>query len=364
MHFVTINIDPLLLFLLLGGFQGLLLALVLLSIRRGNLRANKIRGILVLVFSAHIIIHALGHILPIIRFYHLNDFIVTFYWIFGPLILWYVKLLTVRSVQWTSNDFWQLVPFAASLSLLIFFLFRFSEESFQNASEIINRLMLLHLLGYLVLAVRQLIRYAILVKKTRASWGNINLNWLRSFVIQSGLVWLAAIVFKFFDWFPRSADFFLAVVSIYIYWNVYTSLRQPEILSIDFDEALIKKKYEKTNLDPERAAAYLQKLETAMDRDQLFLQNEITLPQLAGHLGVSVHHLSQIINERFHQNFFEFINSRRVKEAQKRLLDPANDHLTILAIGLEVGFNSASAFNSAFKKFIGMTPSEARKKRP
>ena len=364
MHFVTINIDPLLLFLLLGGIQGLLLALVLLSIRRGNLRANKIRGILVLVFSAHIIIHALGHILPVIRFYHLNDFIVTFYWIFGPLILWYVRLLTVRSVRWTRTNFWQLLPFAVSLALTIFFLFGFSDESFQKASDTINRLMLLHLLGYLVLAARQIIRYAILIKKTRSSWGNINLNWLRSFVFQSVLIWLAAMIFKFFDWLPRSLDFFLAIVSVYIYWNVYTSLRQPEILSIDFDDELIKKKYEKTNLDPERVDEYLQKLESAMSRDQLFLQNEITLPQLAGHLSMSVHHLSQIINEKFQQNFFEFINSRRVNEAQKRLLDPANDHLTVLAIGLDVGFNSSSAFNSAFKKFIGITPSEARKNRP
>ncbi|RPI77297.1 MAG: AraC family transcriptional regulator [Desulfobacteraceae bacterium] len=363
MHLVLFQIDSLLIFLLLGGFQGLLLALFLLTIRRGNRRANRVRGILVLIFSAHIIIHALGHILPVIRFYHLNDFIVISYWAFGPLILWYVRLLTVRSVQWTRTNFWQLLPFAAGLVLMIFFSFGFSDESFQKASDTINRLMLLHLLGYLVLAVRQIIRYAIVIKKTRSSWGNINLNWLRSFVFQSVLIWLSAMIFKFFDWLPRSLDFFLSIVSVYIYWNVYTSLRQPEILSIDFDDELIKKKYEKTNLDPERAAEYLQKIETAMNRDKLFLQNDISLPQLAGVLGMSVHHLSQIINDHFHQNFFEFINSRRVNEAQKRLQDPANDHLTVLAIGLDVGFNSSSAFNSAFKKFIDMTPSEARKNR-
>ena len=70
--------------------------------------------------------------------------------------------------------------------------------------------------------------------------------------------------------------------------------------------------------------------------------------------------LSQIINERLNKNFFELVNAHRIKEAKKRLLDPDAEPLTILAIAFEVGFNSKSAFNAAFKKYTRMTPTQFR----
>jgi len=42
-------------------------------------------------------------------------------------------------------------------------------------------------------------------------------------------------------------------------------------------------------------------------------------------------------------------------------LDPTKKHYSILAVAEEVGFNSKSAFNNAFKKQVKMTPSEFRK---
>ena len=37
------------------------------------------------------------------------------------------------------------------------------------------------------------------------------------------------------------------------------------------------------------------------------------------------------------------------------------DHFTVLAIGMDAGFNSKSSFNAVFKKQVGMTPSQFRK---
>ena len=61
------------------------------------------------------------------------------------------------------------------------------------------------------------------------------------------------------------------------------------------------------------------------------------------------------------QNFFDFINGYRIKEAKRLLVDPKGELLTILAIAEEVGFNSKSSFNTAFKKITGMTPTEYKK---
>jgi AraC-like DNA-binding protein len=56
------------------------------------------------------------------------------------------------------------------------------------------------------------------------------------------------------------------------------------------------------------------------------------------------------------------VNSYRIEEAGKRLADPAEDHKTILEIAYDTGFYSKSVFNTAFKKFTGMTPSQYKKK--
>jgi AraC-like DNA-binding protein len=105
---------------------------------------------------------------------------------------------------------------------------------------------------------------------------------------------------------------------------------------------------------------YLKKLEAFMVEERPHLDSTLTLPQLSGQLGISVHHLSQVINDKRKQNFFEFINCYRVEEAKLLLRDKNKQHLTITAIGFEAGFNSNSSFNDVFKKQTGQTPSQYR----
>jgi AraC-like DNA-binding protein len=92
-----------------------------------------------------------------------------------------------------------------------------------------------------------------------------------------------------------------------------------------------------------------------------FADSDLSLQKLAKKLAIPSHHLSQIINERLQKNFFEFVNSYRVAEAKKLLADPAKKHLNIAEIGFNVGFNSLSTFNAAFKNLTQMTPSLFRK---
>jgi AraC-like DNA-binding protein len=97
-----------------------------------------------------------------------------------------------------------------------------------------------------------------------------------------------------------------------------------------------------------------------MEQDRPFADGNLTIQKLAEKLSVPPNHLSQTINEKLGQTFSDFINSYRVEEAKRRLLDPASKHLSILGIAEEVGFNSKSSFNAVFKKHTNMTPSEFR----
>ena len=83
---------------------------------------------------------------------------------------------------------------------------------------------------------------------------------------------------------------------------------------------------------------------------------------LSQRLNASIHHLSQVINEKSGKNFFDLINGCRIEEAKTKLKDPSNQYEKILDIAFDVGFNTKVAFNKAFKKFAKMTPSQFRQK--
>ncbi|MBK7871250.1 MAG: helix-turn-helix transcriptional regulator [Saprospiraceae bacterium] len=117
-------------------------------------------------------------------------------------------------------------------------------------------------------------------------------------------------------------------------------------------------KYSNSSLSKADIKHYSNLIEQALQAEKLYQDANLKLPHLANHLNIPLYQLSQIINQEFGVNFSELINSYRIKEAQLRL---CNSDDKILAIAYDCGFNSISAFNSAFKKTTGLTPSQFRK---
>ncbi len=107
----------------------------------------------------------------------------------------------------------------------------------------------------------------------------------------------------------------------------------------------------------------IQEIQTLMDRDKLFLVEDLTLAAMAQALSerqpISREMLSGIINSHWKQNFNQFVNGYRVKEACRRLIESEE---SILGIAMGVGFNSKSVFNQAFRSRTGFSPGEYRKK--
>ena len=120
-------------------------------------------------------------------------------------------------------------------------------------------------------------------------------------------------------------------------------------------------KYKNSNLDNSQKKEYSIKLKDLLEQEKVFLKNDLTLNHISSKLEISTRNLSQIINEIFQKNFYDLINFYRVEEAKKALLTHGKNK-TILEIIYEVGFNSKSAFNTAFRKNTGLTPSEFKQK--
>jgi ligand-binding sensor domain-containing protein/AraC-like DNA-binding protein len=120
----------------------------------------------------------------------------------------------------------------------------------------------------------------------------------------------------------------------------------------------LEKKYEKTAIKPEQADAYLKVLLNYMKLGKPYLDPNLNSQKLSKLVAIPYHYLSQIINNKLNKIFFDFINEYRIADAIKKLKDPKESQKSIQQLAQEVGFNSQSAFNRAFKKITSQTPSD------
>jgi AraC-like DNA-binding protein len=104
--------------------------------------------------------------------------------------------------------------------------------------------------------------------------------------------------------------------------------------------------------------AWRDKLLALMAAEQPWLEPELTLTELAQRLHTNPGLLSKVINAGCGQNFNDFVNTYRVREARRKLADARFAHYSLVGVALESGFNSKSTFNRVFKKLTGQAPSE------
>ena len=136
--------------------------------------------------------------------------------------------------------------------------------------------------------------------------------------------------------------------------------RYPQFFQI-LKHEIKQKRYERTLLAGVNTELIYTRLMELMKEEQLFKDMELNLKTVAGLLAITPHQLSQFLNEHLNLDFRNFINRSRVEEAQRLLR--SDPDMSILTICFEVGFNSKSTFNAAFKKLTGMTPREFRMKK-
>ena len=209
----------------------------------------------------------------------------------------------------------------------------------------------------------------------------INLNWLRTIFIVLIIVNLIEIFSNIFsDIFPvftyQTGDNLVYALNVFLiffigYYGFKQILIYPQVNSKSDQnqkEQYIETKltgisetttkYIKSGLPKSDVENYYYSLIQLIDSEKLFLDNKLSIKTVADKLGMSVNHLSQVINQQSGKNFFKFINEYRVEEAIKLLTDQSNQRYTILAMAYDCGFNSKSSFNTIFKQYTGKTPSD------
>lgn len=117
-----------------------------------------------------------------------------------------------------------------------------------------------------------------------------------------------------------------------------------------------KPKYTKTQLEGLDKEKEVDKLIALIENEKVFYDEGLDLKMLAEKMNLTRHQVSEILNNVLGTNFHQFIREYRIREAQ--MLIQTQKNMNILNIAYEVGFQSKSTFNAAFKKITGLTPME------
>lgn len=97
---------------------------------------------------------------------------------------------------------------------------------------------------------------------------------------------------------------------------------------------------------------------TYLEAEKPYVNPNLTLNELALQLKVSNRQLSTLVNAELGKTFFDLVNSHRIEEAKRIITVSEDAKMTISEVMYQVGFNSKSSFNTAFKKYTGLTPTE------
>lgn len=378
-----IRTDLFSLFMLLGCVQGLILAYVFLSHAKGSNRSNLFLGILILAMSLIISDVWLGYTHYMFRVLWLVDFSEPLNLLMAPTAFLYTKTGVNQRVP--KRGWMHFIPsmvYLIYMCVLIYpqslaFKYNANIGSFHPELERIAATTYgSEWMFYPKWHINDLTFASMVIYSVAGFWFLIgafrergipfftgeksSLSWFRDMSLQLTFLIVVFFVVRISFRHDLGDHIIAAFISLIIYIISFTVVRK----SLFFHEPNERtaRKYEKSSLTQEIQSATLGKLEAVMLAERPFLDPGFSMPALSKRLGVSTHHLSQILNEELKQSFFDFLGAYRIGEAQRLLADEGNAHIKIEEIGQMVGYNSKSAFNTAFRKIAGCTPSEYRKK--
>jgi AraC-like DNA-binding protein len=121
-----------------------------------------------------------------------------------------------------------------------------------------------------------------------------------------------------------------------------------------------EQKKDSSRLPDEQLERQRERLIEELEKQELYLNPELRLSDLAAALDIRPYRVSEILNRGLQTTFYDLVNRYRISKAKELLVAPDSAHFNLLGIAMESGFKSKSVFNDACKKTTGMTPSQFR----
>lgn len=380
----AVNISAVSIFVFLGIFLGFVLSFFFIFKRSPNNPANRYQGLLLLSLSLCIFEQFLNMTGLIVRVLSLTNFTEPLNLILGPFLYLFVK----KSIdQMPSKKEW--LHFILPLLYLGYMMFdylqtnEFKYNSYVSSyhpdwprldvkttirpdpldlKRYLNLVTAIQILFYVVLSFVKISRTARLSGSTLISTRDDVLRSLRNMVIHL-LIIVIIFIFVKLNFEGDLGDYFIGV-----YVGIFTLMTTLRVMneSAYFERTasfidLPDVKYRKSSLNENSKQKILNEIITEFEKKEYFMENLASLSDLSKKIGQSHHHVSQVINEKLGKNFFELLAYYRIEKAKDILKSDKGAKITIEELSELVGYNSKTAFNNAFRKLTGKTPSEFKK---
>jgi len=376
----------------IGAIQGLILSIILFNVKTNRI-SNRLLGLLTLLWAIILTVFALQSIWIYNRFPHLIRVFFQLLFAWFPLLYLSVKYLFSYHKKFNRNDILHFLPMFISILLNIPFYLKSAEEKVAITYEGSGYYHIIELIGsdvislqgivYSILSLIVINRYKKRVVNLRSSLDEKIISGYRTGVIMALSAWCIGIIGNEFEkrGLSTGIDLFGVVYLIFvaiIYWLSILTLRSPEVFKLSKDEAseVLPERAKKDGLagetfagtEPGDGSGLFQndkelselndRLVEFLEKEKPFLDPDLSLEDLSKKLGVSRHKLSAVINQFQKMNFFELINSYRVKEVIKMMANPAESAKKMYELGYDAGFNSKASFYRVFKQMTHKTPVE------
>jgi len=298
---------------------------------------------------------------------------------YGPLLYFYVTSLIGRKIT-KKQLFYHSLPILGTFLIILPFAFREDSEKWLYFTDKFINLPLNLSIGtflqylsapvYFIWILKILNGHKEYLQNTHSSTDKISLGWMRKLLYGVITVWFIDCVNVY------ALNFTNLDIPYYVSWTIkftfiafiivigYYGINQGSIFVSVQPQS--EKKFESSSdskkITSEKSAQkYTDILISYMENEKVYLNNEIRIQDIAIKLNLPVHVLSYTINNNLNQNFYDFVNTYRINEAKKRLIDDEYKNLTIVAIAFDCGFNSKATFNRLFKQYTGVTPTQYKK---
>jgi len=383
MQDIPLQLNFIALVILLGIFIGLFISYFIIKKSFRHNASNLFMGVFILVLSLVMLEGWMNYTGYIFKVLWATNFAEPFNFIIAPLI--YLFVISQFKNFKKEKQWLHFLPFLFWLCYCIFFFIQTDVFKYNSNIDVmqldipflnddakrsddplhirsyINFMTLISFVIYTVFIVRLLLLKAKSLGNTIFNTKNKTLislrNSLTHFLIIIIIFIIVKLIFKndvgdYFIFLYLSFMIFMTAIQIMnssdYYSQVSSFLEVPTL------------KYKKSSLDTNTKKIILNGIVQQMKVEKYFKRSTASLSGLAKALHESSHHVSQVINEKLNQSFFEMLASYRIDEAKTILKTELGKKLTIEEIAEQVGYNSKSAFNTAFKKFTSQTPSEFR----
>ena len=352
---------------------SLLLAFFLLSVKSKNKISNKL-------FATFLILSAIDlsgwfQYLYLPGLSNFGMFKSMFSFLQMPVFYFYVLSVCYSDFKLKPNHFLHAIPFLIANLIMIPRFYSVNTaakyalwENYNTIWELIyvHISIDLQFIIYIILIFVLLKRYKKIYQQNFSDTSSKAFDWLFQFTLVSAIIHSVVIlknVLKYIDNRENTFESVQLLVSILglsvICWFVLKALKYPELFNgVNSKTELVSPTIDKkTTIN----SAEIEQLTSFMETQKPYLNPSLSIRNLSEELKMNSRDLSILINQHLNQHFFDFVNEYRIKEAMDILKNPTKKEFTVLEILYEVGFNSKSSFNTAFKKHTGKTPTEFRK---